>query len=229
MLTLLTATGCRPKAWAICEKLMLAQNYDGAVRWVIVDDGEEMQPVTFQRDNWTLDIVRPQHRWKEGMNTQAANLLAGLEVISNDARLVILEDDDNYAPDWLKVVDKHLDNAELVGEILARYYNIATKTGRQLNNTQHASLCATAMRGDAIEAFRKVCIPNTKFIDINLWKNHKNKLLFTGNRVVGIKGFEGRAGIGMGHKPDFNGIKDKDGSLLKEWIGESIKHYGVNQ
>lgn len=204
---------------------MLAQNYDGQVRWVIVDDGEEMQPITFKRDNWTLDIVRPSHRWKEGMNTQADNLLAGLNVISNNERLVIIEDDDNYAYDWLIVVDKHLENAELVGEMLARYYNISTKTGRQLQNTQHASLCATAMRGNAIEALRKVCIPNTKFIDINLWRNHKDKMLFTGNRVVGIKGFEGRAGIGMGHQPDFNGIKDKDLSLLKSWIGDSIQHY----
>ena len=229
MLTLLTATGCRPKAWEICEKLMLAQNYDGQVRWVIVDDGEEMQPITFKRDKWVLDIVRPSHRWKEGMNTQADNLLAGLNVISNDERLVIIEDDDCYSKDWLKVVNRHLDSAELVGEMLARYYNIATKTGRQLQNTQHASLCATAMRGHAIESFRKVCIPGTKFIDINLWKNHKNKMLFTGNRVVGIKGFEGRAGIGMGHKPDFNGINDKNGDLLREWIGDSVKLYGVNQ
>ena len=225
MLTLLTATGCRPKAWAICEQLMLAQNYDGAVRWVIVDDGDEMQPITFKRDNWVLDVIRPKHRWKEGLNTQADNLLAGLDVIPNNSNLVIIEDDDCYAHDWLKVVDKHLDNAELVGEVLARYYNIATKTGRQLQNTKHASLCATAMRDGAIEAFRRLCIPGVKYIDINLWNNHKDKLLFTGNRVVGIKGFEGRAGIGMGHKPDFNGIKDNDGSLLKEWIGESYKYY----
>lgn len=204
---------------------MLAQNYTGQVRWVIVDDGNEMQPITFKRDNWVLDIIRPKHRWKEGLNTQADNLLAGLEVIDNDARLVIIEDDDMYAHDWLKVVDKHLDSAELVGEMLARYYNISTKMARQLSNTKHASLCSTAMRGNAIETFRSVCIPQTKFIDINLWNKHKNKVLFTGNRVTGIKGFEGRAGIGMGHKSDFTGVKDKDGSLLKEWIGESTKYY----
>jgi len=225
MLTILTATGCRPKPWAICEKLMLAQNYTGAVRWVIVDDGEEMQPITFQRDNWVLDVIRPKNRWKEGLNTQADNLLAGLAVIPNDAKLVIIEDDDYYSHDWLKVVDTHLDSAELVGEMLARYYNLQSKTARQLQNTKHASLCSTAMRDGAIEAFRKVCIPNTKFIDINLWNKHKNRILFTGNRVTGIKGFEGRAGIGMGHKPDFNGIKDPEYKLLKEWIGESIKYY----
>jgi len=225
MLTLLTATGCRPKAWAICEKLMMAQDYTGSVRWVIVDDGEEAQPVTFKRDNWTLEVVRPQHRWKEGLNTQADNLLAGLNVISDDENLVILEDDDYYASDWLSTVSEYLKDYELVGETLAKYYNIATKTGRQLRNDKHASLCCTAMRGNATKAFRKVCIPGTKFIDINLWNNFSNKLLFISSKVVGIKGFEGRSGIGMGHSKDFSGTKDYNHSLLKLWIGEGIKHY----
>ena len=49
MLTLLTATGARPEAWAICEQLMARQTYAGPVRWVIVDDGPVAQPVAFQR------------------------------------------------------------------------------------------------------------------------------------------------------------------------------------
>ena len=225
MLTLLTATGCRPKAWAICEKLMMAQNYTGAVRWVIVDDGEIPQTIAFKRDNWTLDIVRPSHRWKEGLNTQADNLIAGLEYIDADDSLVIIEDDDNYSKDWLRVVERHLQDAELVGEILARYYNIKNKKYRQLQNTKHASLCATAMRGEAIETFRRVCESKVKFIDIQLWALHKNKLLFTGNRVTGIKGLAGRDGIGMGHKNDFIGSLDFDLSILNEWVGESSKYY----
>lgn len=226
MLTLLTATGCRPKAWAICEQLMLKQNYSGDVRWIIVDDGEIPQPITFKRDNWTLDIIRPKHRWERGLNTQADNLLAGLELVNDSDRLVIIEDDDWYAHDWLKVVERHLDNAELVGEIQAKYYNIKINVGRQLQNTRHASLCSTGMRDDAIKTFKEVCIPNTKFIDINLWNKHKSKLLFTGDRVIGIKGFEGREGIGMGHKSDFNGIKDNhDYDLLKSWVGESYHYY----
>ena len=54
MLTLLTTTGCRQDTWAICEALMAQQTYDGAVRWVIVDDGEVEQTVNFQRDNWSI-------------------------------------------------------------------------------------------------------------------------------------------------------------------------------
>lgn len=52
----------------------MAQDYKGPVRWVIVDDGKEAQPVTFQRDDWTLEVIRPTPFWRQGQNTQARNL-----------------------------------------------------------------------------------------------------------------------------------------------------------
>ncbi len=225
MLTLLTATGCRPAAFALLERMMLAQTYAGPVRWVIVDDGEQPQPVTFEREGWTLDIVRPEPFWRPGANTQARNLLAGLESIHRSARLLIIEDDDHYASDWLETCNEMLDRATLVGEIRARYYNVPSRVARQLNNTQHASLCATAMRDGAIEAFRRVCRPGCQFIDIELWRAYRDRLLFTGNRVVGIKGLPGRGGIGMGHRSGFNGTKDPDGSILRQWVGQHAEWY----
>jgi len=69
MLTLLTATGCRPQAWAICEELMRRQSYAGPVKWIIVDDGEVAQPITFKRSNWLVVVTRPEPFWKSGQNT----------------------------------------------------------------------------------------------------------------------------------------------------------------
>lgn len=222
MLTLLTATGGRPKAWAICEKLMAAQTYTGQVRWVIVDDGEKEQPINFKPINgiWHMEIYRPEPFWQPGQNTQARNLLTGLAVIRNDENLVIIEDDDFYGPDWLETVEQKLKNAELVGETRARYYNVQTKTGREMLNESHASLCATAMRGQAIETFRSVCRPGIEFIDHILWQAHSNRHLFEGHRVVGIKGLPGRQGIGMGHDKKFSGTRDNGGKLLIEWVGQ---------
>jgi hypothetical protein len=225
MLTLLTATGSRPNAWAICEQYMNKQDYQGSVKWIIVDDGEIAQTITFKRDNWELVVVRPDPFWKHGENTQARNLLAGLEHVSEKENLVIIEDDDRYASDWLSVVEKKLEKAELVGECLARYYNIQLKTGRQLKNQLHASLCSTAMRGSAIKTFIEVCKSNVKFIDIKLWAGVKQKMLFTGNRVVGIKGLPGRGGIGMGHDINFSGNKDTSLDLLRSWIGSDLEYY----
>jgi hypothetical protein len=225
MLTLLTATGARPEAWAICERLMVAQDYAGPVHWIIVDDGPEPQPVTFAREGWTLEVIRREPYWQPGQNTQAKNLLAGLRRVPASARLVVIEDDDCYSADWLSTVGRELAKAELVGECRARYYNISTKRARQLSNSQHASLCSTAMRGSAIETFRWACDRQEKFIDLVLWRKHRSRYLFTGNRVVGIKGMPGRGGIGMGHAQDFAGTMDADGRILRQWLGDNARFY----
>lgn len=225
-LTLLTATGARPEAWALCERLMTAQTYAGAVRWIIVDDGEQPQPLTFRRAGWDLTIIRPRPYWTRGQNTQARNLLAGLACVDDDERVVIIEDDDHYAADWLAAVAGHLECAELVGETHARYYNVALRRARQLNNAGHSSLCSTALRGAAIDALRRECRRADTFIDLGLWRRFAGpKLLFSGHRVTGIKGLPGRGGIGMGHSRQFNGQADPDGEILRGWIGAAAEWY----
>lgn len=225
MIQLLTATGCRPEAFALCERWMAAQDYAGPVTWIIVDDGPEPTPITRARDGWVQVVIRPAPFWKPGQNTQARNLLKGLDACDPALPVVICEDDDHYAPDWLSTAARELAKAELVGEFRARYYNIALRRGRQLSNTQHASLCSTAMRGDALKTFRQACERAPKFIDLELWRRHRSRHLFGGNRVVGIKGLPGRGGIGMGHRDDFRGEYDPDGALLRQWVGEDARHY----
>lgn len=225
MLTLLTATGARPAAWALCERWMARQDYAGPVRWIIVDDGAEPQPVTFQREGWQLVLIRPSPHWSAGQNTQARNLLKGLAAVDTADRLVIIEDDDWYSPDWLSTVAQELEHAELVGERLARYYNVQQRRGRQLSNTGHASLCSTAMRGSALQAFAAACRSRPQFIDLELWRGATSRHLFDGHRVVGIKGLPGRGGIGMGHAPDFRGQPDPSGELLEMWVGPDAGAY----
>ena len=226
MLTLLTATGCRPQAWALCERWMLAQDYPGAVRWLVVDDGEEAQPVTFERAGWSLEVIRPTPRWKPGMNSQARNLLAGLDRLEPSDSLVVIEDDDYYGPGYLSAAESWLNHGELVGENMARYYNVARRVGRQLTNRDRASLCSTAIRGTALEQFRKECKPGVQFIDLSLWRNFRgSKVLAETKHVVGIKGLSGRDGIGMGHKESFSGLHDPDGAMLRDWIGADAEAY----
>ncbi|HGM6772870.1 TPA: glycosyltransferase family A protein [Stenotrophomonas maltophilia] len=225
MLTLLTATGARPAAWALCERWMARQDYAGPVRWIIVDDGPDPQPVTFRREGWQLVLVRPSPHWAPGQNTQARNLLKGLTAVGPEDRLVIIEDDDWYAPDWLTTIAAELERAELVGEHRARYYNVEQRRGRQLANTGHASLCSTAMRGSALRDFADACRSRPKFIDLELWRRPRARRLFGGHRVVGIKGLPGRGGIGMGHDPDFKGDADASGDLLRQWVGADAEVY----
>jgi hypothetical protein len=227
VITLLTATGCRPQAWAICERLMARQTYAGLVRWIIVDDGEEPQPVTFKRPGWTLEVVRPEVKWRPGLNTQACNLLEGLDCVRDDERLVVIEDDDCYAPEYLERVNGWLDRAELVGEIRARYYQLPTGKYRQLGNHQHASLCSTGLRGrDALHLFRAECLRQDKFIDLGLWRKFGgSRALHDSAMVVGLKGLPGRGGIGMGHRDDFAAPVDRSRSVLRQWVGVNIDLY----
>jgi len=227
MLTLLTATGCRPVAWAICERLMARQTYAGPVRWIVVDDGQEPQPVTFKRDRWTVEIVRPDVKWAPGLNTQATNLLEGIDRLTAEARLVIIEDDDCYAPEYLDRVNVWLDTAQLVGECAARYYQMGSGKYRQLSNRSHASLCSTAMRGRlALDLFRQECRRQDKFIDLGLWRKFiGTKALYESRMVVGLKGLPGRGGIGMGHRGDFAGERDAKGAKFREWVGLNVDLY----
>ena len=225
MLTLLTMTGERQEAFELCQRWMQRQTYSGVVRWVIVDDGREPSPVTIDRSNWLIHVVRPEPLWAPGQNTQARNILAGLNVIGADASVVVIEDDDWYAPDWLETVSVALGKAELVGETCARYYNVAQRKAKTHDNHTHASLCSTALRGGALNTLRSVCRPGIQFIDVLLWQAHSDKHLFSGDGVVGIKGLPGRPGIGVGHDRKFNGKPDPHLKVLRSWIGEDIGAY----
>lgn len=226
MLQLLTATGMRPEAWALCERWMMRQTYIGPVRWIIVDDGQDMQRITFEREGWALVQMRPQPFWTPGQNTQARNLLIGLTAVEREHPVIVVEDDDWYAPDWLAHCDAHLVKADLVGEVRARYYNVERHVGRRMNNRTHSSLCSTAARGAALDAFWNACRSSSKFIDICLWQSFGGrKSLFGGDRVCGIKGLPGRDGIGCGHRRTFSGSLDKCGRLLYQWIGDDAGAY----
>jgi hypothetical protein len=219
MLTLLTATGARPEAWAICERLMARQSYTGPVRWVIVDDGPEPQPLRFAREGWTVEVIRPAPAWAPGQNTQHRNLLAGLAVIAGSERVVLIEDDDYYAPGYLAAVDKRFGSSELIGENRARYFNVATGRGEVMVNERHSSLCSTACRNGGLRALRAACLSGERFIDLVLWRDFPGRL-YPAQFVVGIKGLPGRGGIGQGHSPDFGRPL-----RLKKWIGADAELY----
>lgn len=222
MLTLLIATGCRPEAWAISERLLTRQTYVGPVRVVIVDDGETPQPVMLKREIWTVEVVRPEPFWQAGQNTQARNLAAGLAVIGPDESVVVWEDDDHYSAGYLSDVARWLESADLVGESHARYFNVATGLGREMRNATHASLCSTAMKGPALAEFRATVKRCQKFIDMDLWRVFRGrKVLHSTRHVVGIKGLPGRGGIGGGHRKDFGSAMS-----LRDLIGEDAALYG---
>lgn len=203
MISVLTPTGARPEAFAACVDMMRAQDYDhGMVRWVIVDDGPDPMETPDMPSHWRVTHVMPEPSWEPGQNTLARNLLVGLEERSSN-RVVIVEDDDMYSADWLTTCNLWLEDADLVGESHSLYRHRATGRETAMRNTEHASLCSTALKGPAIETLREVCAEGAKGIDMRLWKRFQGvKRLHAPEprRVVGVKGWGGRPGLGVGHR-----------------------------
>jgi len=198
VLSVLTPTGARPEAFARCVQLMQRQTIQTPVRWVIVDDGPEPMATPRIRD-WQIIHIRPVPLWQPGENTQARNLLEGLKCCGD--RVAIVEDDDDYAPWWLERVNEWLDGDDLVGEAPSIYRKLDGSKDRNMGNTKHASLCATAFKGIGVRAtFEQICRQNKTMIDIKLWRACKGKLYAQAGGVVGIKGYPGRPGIGVGHR-----------------------------
>jgi hypothetical protein len=228
MLTLITPTGARPQAFAICEILMRRQSYAGAVHWIVIDDGPEPTPLSKLKSGWTREIVRPLPFWALGQNTQGRNLLAGIdaaEMHSGDAlRLVVIEDDDYYHPAWLETIAGELDRAELVGEVPARYYNVKWCRYDTLRNDEHASLRCSAMRGGALATFRNVLATPHIYYDIRLWLAHDDKKTFSSRLTVGMKGLPGREGIALGHR-EIHGRFDPNWRMLHQWLGDDAALY----
>lgn len=219
MLTLITPTGCRPQAWALCQRWAAHQTYAGPVKWIVIDDGPEAQPVTFKRDGWQMTVIRPAQKWRMGENSQARNFREGLQLIGPDARVAVWEDDDYYAPGWLDRVDSELRGSELIGQGWNRYFHVGTGAVRLNDNNKHASLCASAFRGGALKVFRVQCERAPRLIDSPLWRHVSSRHVFRAQLVIGMKGLPGRAGIAGGH--DLTG----EPFDLKEWIGEDARAY----
>lgn len=219
----LTPTGGRQQGLSLLGEYVNAQTYQGEATWIIVDDCEPKSFVS-QASRFNMQVVHPSWVWRQGMNTQGKSLLAGLLLVPADAKLLILEDDDVYLPDYVETMLNALDDYDLVGERVSRYYNVKTRRYKEMAGRGiHASLMCTAMKGAAIDEFKRVCERGHR-IDMTLWQNLKGKKkLLESRNTVGIKGLPGRAGIGVGHRNSFG--QADDGTILKEWLGDYAENY----
>lgn len=224
MLYLITPTGDRLLQFNLCVEMMSEQSYGGQVTWVIIDDGIKNVP-TPNVKNWTIiHKILP----IEIGNTQSRNLLAGLGCCDPTKKILVIEDDDYYHYDWLKLMNNKLDNYSLVGSTKAQYYNLPTLTYRHFKNKKHSSLCSTGIHGkEPYNLFVDICKHQPRFIDMHLWGSYQGSThLFCetapglkNGYVVGIKGLPGKRGLGSGHR-GLKGRDDVQNSLLINWVGQ---------
>jgi hypothetical protein len=253
---IVTPTGGRPEAFALCVGHMIRQTYVGEVDWVITHDVDmpELSATDVLPSHWRVHPVRAPWTWVAGMSTQAALLALGLrramEHGAGARPVLIVEDDDYYPPQYLvsmaDAARKVWPECAAVGYMRAWYYNVRARCWKAMHNIAHASLCETAVIGRAVHELLRICDERARnplrkgFIDIDLWHRmhqmHRKGIAYLMDRVpgarpIGIKGMPGRPGIGSGHRPSGRWTPDHDLSWLRQHIGaedaEAYRRYGT--
>ena len=128
-ITLITATGDRPEALALCERYMLRQTFKGRIQWLVVDDGQvPCIPSEGQ------EYLRREPSAEDRQPTLALNILTVLPFVESD-KILFIEDDDWYAPDYIEYMVCALNNAVIAGEGNAIYYNVKERKYFKHGNT----------------------------------------------------------------------------------------------
>lgn len=224
-ITLITTTGSRPEAFALCEKFVARQSYKGEIQWIVVDDNPSKPTVCTMGQEYIAGPLS----WKPGINTQRYSLAVAFPKIRGE-QVFIWEDDDNYKVDYLSTMLDMLKYADLVGECGVTYYSLAVKGFKEMGNYQHASTCQTAFNKKYLPRFEQAVHSGEKFFDILLWNSarmRKDKhILFHGsNLCVGMKGLPGRGGIGFGHTNTHEFTPDSQWVKLRQLVGEDANLY----
>ena len=234
MITVITPTGDRPLAFSLLRKWISNQTIKPD-QHIIVDDGkipmqiEDLQSYEF--------YIRREPLASDPKHTLVVNIKTALEDIKTveNNKIIICEDDEYYAPNYIFTMAKKLEDYQIVGITCAKYYHLPTGGYEQHKNIQHASLAETAFQSSFLPIVGR-CIDKgmeQRWLDDNIWREVLGKKishdLFLDKEqslYCGIKGLPGRFGIGIGHNPKvYKKHDDIQRSKLKEWIPNDYQYY----
>lgn len=224
LVSLLTPTGNRAAAFALCEKWIKNQTYKGSLQWLVVDDYLK-DPTPFTCDQ---EVVKAPVVWKPGLNTQRSNMLSLLEKVKGDI-IFFIEDDDYYSPTYIETMLKLLETSEIAGLSNSQYYHVKVPGYKFMGNYAHSSLCTTAIRKSQLVRLNRAIKSENFYIDIELYKYCKGdgvslSLLANSDLSIGMKGMNGKQGLSRGHTEDWY-TEDVNLSVLKQWLGDDHKYY----
>jgi len=217
-ITVITPTGDRSLAFALCRYWM-ANQIRKPDQWLVVDDGKA--PL---RPTAAMQYIRREPRPDDPRHTLSLNLAAAFPLIKGD-KILIMEDDDYYAPGYIDEMARHLDSHEVVGIMQAKYYHLPTGGYLAHQNFSHCSLSETGFRNSFLSELQEILREREKTdVDLRIWRKVGSRgFRFSDNNkplYLGIKGLPGRTGIGIGHNPAaYRNVKDtSDRTMLKKWI-----------
>lgn len=228
-ITAVTTTRGRPWCFGLLEKYV-ARSLVKPDQWIVVNDGEPYDYTMGQE-------VVARDPSQDTLPSICENWLAALPLIRGDV-VVILEDDDWFAPDYVGTMAGYLKDYDLAGLAPAVYYHVPSLRWAGMGNGDHASLACTAFTRAALPQVERCCkVFKSVYIDMYLWaewgtpmcavQGRKSVLMpnarGNGLRHVGLKGLPGAKGLGQGHQPA--GFHDPGGVRLQEWLGADADPY----
>jgi hypothetical protein len=220
--TVITPTRDRPELFEICRRWMLRQTIQ-PLQWLIIDDGDIPLPEGLIQD---LDYIR-----RIPTNDACSikqNIKEALDYIQYN-RVIIVEDDDWYAPDYFKTVLSYLKDYDLAGQGNHIYYHFPAKRWHNNQNKNHASLGMTGFTYKVFDTVRLYCgNTDTFFLDLEIWRAYQGKkTVFFGKPLnIGMKGLPGRKNAGIGKNLAFYSNQDDENySFLRNHIGDDVEVY----
>ena len=230
--TVITLTGGRPQTLALCKKYLARQTLLPS-QWVVVDDGDTpVEPSSLLIPGVSLCYVHRCRMPSDPLHTLTCNLKAAMLLVGTE-RIIFMEDDDWYSPNYLKTLNAGFDTgAEIVGQCGTVYYRMRRRQWRDNHNYQHASLCATGVSHTLFPLVYEICEDNSPLVDLRLWKRTRkvsqSLLLNALPRLhVGMKELPGRPGTTSGWKQESHRYtEDPDLSILTSLVGnQDAKSY----
>ena len=223
----ITPTADRPKAFALSERWMKRQTRQPD-SWVISDGGKVPAEPTTVPTRHVTKYVEDVHLNFVG------NVLRGLACARGADAVLFWEDDDWYGPRHIEDCVARLESgAMIVGSIQQRYYNVKSREWNQFRNAGSCfcqTAISTALTPLLFQAAAMAISEDSAGIDGRLWALAREAGVKEDNfegpgHVLGIKGVEGKLGIGMGHRPDSQFTPDPGLDKLREWIGDDAEVY----
>jgi predicted SAM-dependent methyltransferase len=238
--TVITPTGDRPECISMLRNWMSNQTRQPD-QWIIVDDGQAPMTMT-----GNVQYLRREPQPDDPPHTLGINLKAVLPHVTGTV-ILIMEDDEYYAPEYIATMAAKLENYEVVGIGRSKYYHLPRGQFIRHMNMDHASLAQTGFRRSFLPEFAALLNGNP-WIDIEIWKkiggikgirpvaepgnlsgekviNDRGYLFDDGDTdclYVGMKGLPGRAGIGVGHRNAGEYVPDTpDHTILRQWCRDA--------
>lgn len=207
---------------ALCEKYIARQTVQPD-EWIVADGGGVPDPLTMgQKRIWNPSAP--------GYMNFATNVLNALDAVTG-TMVIVIENDDHYAPDHIEQCIKGLAKQSAYGCPTLRYFNVAHRCYVEMRN-RGSALCQTAFRRELIPVMRQAAEQSMAARDFSIdgrfWAPRQR--MATGPQtVIGIKGLPGTAGLGIGHRPKSSRGKlwrsDPELSTLRKWIGDDADAY----